>query len=573
MNITHEVNIDLAFAPSGVALPIKVMQGDVYSRWIAFTLTSNGTAWTAPEGVGVCIGYQKPDGSKGIYDTMPDGTAAWSVDGNVVAVAIAPQVMADPGEVELAVSLLSGEAVLSTFPVWVQVQSLPGYDGIEEEWIATTKGAKGDTGKSAYEYAKDGGYTGTEAEFAAELKALPDAMERMDGYLDTAAQTLSQILEIVDDGVGAPPIVCQASGEVIAVSDASDRHLHNLKLYGKTTQDATPSPDAPAALVNLGASGSIRHTVVGKNLLDVEEECTFTGVKTMDTYIPAGTYVLSLGGESHGGENYPGIRFNNNNIIMYLNKTSWTITLAQPETKIYLYANDVNWGASSGITTTLNQLMLSAEGGEYEPYKGQTLTMLTPNGLPGIPVSSGGNWTDADGQQYLANYRDWARGVDVQMVNTVDLSTLAWALTSSGSAYWWNAVIADAKYASINTELVNGIAEKYTMRVASGMSSSAKGQMAMDIQDMKVNTGSASEKPSGLMLYQLATPIETAIPAESLTAYATVYTSNPNTLVFNDAGVHMEMAYVADTKSYVDNKIAAALQVATAIYDGTVEVS
>lgn len=42
------------------------------------------------------------------------------------------------------------------------------------------KGEKGDPGKSAYEYAKDGGYTGTEIEFAnniARLAELTDGNE------------------------------------------------------------------------------------------------------------------------------------------------------------------------------------------------------------------------------------------------------------------------------------------------------------------------------------------------------------------------------------------------------------
>ncbi len=41
-----------------------------------------------------------------------------------------------------------------------------GFDGTEEEWLASLKG------KSAYEYAKDGGYTGTEEEFMAKLVSI-----------------------------------------------------------------------------------------------------------------------------------------------------------------------------------------------------------------------------------------------------------------------------------------------------------------------------------------------------------------------------------------------------------------
>lgn len=135
MNITHKVNIDLAFAHHGAALPIRVMQGDGYSRSIAFTLTSNGEAWIAPEGTTVCVGYHKPDSTGGIYDTLPDGTVAWTIAENVLTVAIAPQAMTVSGEVKLAVTMFSGDAVISTFPVTIHVQQLPGFGESSEDYV------------------------------------------------------------------------------------------------------------------------------------------------------------------------------------------------------------------------------------------------------------------------------------------------------------------------------------------------------------------------------------------------------------------------------------------------------
>lgn len=48
----------------------------------------------------------------------------------------------------------------------------------------------------------------------------------------------------------------------------------------------------------------------------------------------------------------------------------------------------------------------------------QTLTLSTPNGLPGIPVSSGGNYTDENGQQWICDEVDLGRGKYVQRVST-----------------------------------------------------------------------------------------------------------------------------------------------------------
>ena len=53
----------------------------------------------------------------------------------------------------------------------------------------------------------------------------------------------------------------------------------------------------------------------------------------------------------------------------------------------------------------------------YAPYREQLLTLLTPNGLPGIPVTSGGNYTDPQGQQWMCDEVDLERGVRVQRVD------------------------------------------------------------------------------------------------------------------------------------------------------------
>ena len=51
-----------------------------------------------------------------------------------------------------------------------QKESLKGDTGPKgDQGIQGEPGPAGATGKSAYEYARDGGYTGTEAEFAAKL--------------------------------------------------------------------------------------------------------------------------------------------------------------------------------------------------------------------------------------------------------------------------------------------------------------------------------------------------------------------------------------------------------------------
>lgn len=49
----------------------------------------------------------------------------------------------------------------------------------------------------------------------------------------------------------------------------------------------------------------------------------------------------------------------------------------------------------------------------------QQLSIQTPNGLPGIPVDSGGNFTDADGQQWVCDEVDFERGVYAQRIQKI----------------------------------------------------------------------------------------------------------------------------------------------------------
>lgn len=58
------------------------------------------------------------------------------------------------------------------------------------------------------------------------------------------------------------------------------------------------------------------------------------------------------------------------------------------------------------------------------------------------------------------------------------------------------------------------------------------------------------------IIYVLATPIVTDIPAEEMAAYNAMHTNKPNTNVYTDQEVQpgLELDYTADTKTYIDNK-------------------
>ena len=124
MTITHKIEMELDNCK--ILPPIPVMQSDKYSRNLEITLLSNCQAWAVPDEATVLIRYHKQDGTGGEYDVLPDGACAWAVSGNVVTVAVAPQVCTAAGRVVLAVAILQGEAEINTFVIDFNVHPNPG---------------------------------------------------------------------------------------------------------------------------------------------------------------------------------------------------------------------------------------------------------------------------------------------------------------------------------------------------------------------------------------------------------------------------------------------------------------
>ena len=77
---------------------------------------------------------------------------------------------------------------------------------------------------------------------------------------------------------------------------------------------------------------------------------------------------------------------------------------------------------NSGDTATYKniQLNVGVTPLEFRPFQGtQQKVLQLPNPLRGIPVDSGGNYTDADGQQWICDYIDRERGKHVQCVQEI----------------------------------------------------------------------------------------------------------------------------------------------------------
>lgn len=124
MIIKHRLTMD--FNRVDVQGCIDVMQDDKYSRDLVLSLKSNMKAYCPPEGCQVLVRYNKSNGQGGMYDSLPDGTNAWSIEENILTVRLAPQVCTAAGKVMLYITLILEEKELNCFAVCVNVHERPG---------------------------------------------------------------------------------------------------------------------------------------------------------------------------------------------------------------------------------------------------------------------------------------------------------------------------------------------------------------------------------------------------------------------------------------------------------------
>lgn len=189
----------------------------------------------------------------------------------------------------------------------------------------------------------------------------------------------------------------------------------------------------------------------------------------------------------------------------------------------------------------------------------QRLSVSTPNGLPGIPVSSGGNYTDENGQQWICDEVDFARGVYVQRVGSVDMGTLSWThktLSNNRQMFTTDSIV-DIVTCKDGTVLINALCELYRRNISS--TTWANGDMAYHSRDSKrlavvnnsyENAVEFKAAMSGIMLlYELAEPVETPLSAEEMQAYSALHSYKSNTKIVNDSGAIMTVGYFRENSA------------------------
>lgn len=339
------------------------------------------------------------------------------------------------------------------------------------------------------------------------------------------------------------------TGNPIAVDDAFPAPLCGLTVYGKSTQDGTPTPDAPVPIVSAGDGGSLTVKVTGKNLLNpalfqknkyqsFNAETGYYGIDNSDQYwitglqpcLPSTAYHFNAAPE--GGCFYD----EKKNPI---GPVGFDFSFKTPVKCAYYCVNfsphSVEYG--SRVIATVSK------PATYSPYREQLLTLPTPTGLPGIPVTSGGNYTDSTGQQWVCDEVDLERGVKVQRVNVVDLSTCVITGTTN---------LAVTKRLAIRLPLkgrdykIEALCNKLQFFVS----------FTKDTLHFYVDTFNAQvfipigaknpEEGEYILFYALAAPIETPLTPAEIAAYKALTAYGPDTVVQASDGAGIKLDYQRD---------------------------
>lgn len=236
-------------------------------------------------------------------------------------------------------------------------------------------------------------------------------------------------------------LVGSETGNPIDVDDAFAAPLCGLTVYGRSTQDGTPTPDAPVPIVSAGDGGTI------------------------------------------------------------------AVTLSDGNGKM------------------------------------QTLTLPTPTGLPGIPVATSGNYTDPQGQNWVCDEVDLERGVKVQRVNALDLSTCTITGITNLAATKRLAIRLPLNGRDYKTE---ALCNKLQFVVSFTKDTT---HFYIDVSNAQVFIPIGAKKPEEgeyILFYALATPIETPLTPAEIAAYKALTAYAPDTVVQASDGAGVKLEYQRD---------------------------
>lgn len=422
---------------------------------------------------------------------------------------------------------------------------------------------------------------------------LPDPVTRVDMYLAAICGGMLLLPEpITREEIYLAKIAKQsqyvvktAAGKTIVLTDSLEAPFEDFHICGHTTQETTTGAqlwdeqNTYSGYVDAGGTIDIINTANNEKyndffniqgITDLSFTMTVSATNTQQMWIGIGFYDADKVFISRYSEYFG----------MGLAKITKTIDV--PEGTVYIRASyrhfedgllmlntgatALPWEPYTGGLPSPNpdypqELVSAGDKGSIEVSvtdgadSSQTLTISTPNGLPGIPVTSGGNYTDENGWQWICDEVDFGRGVYVQRV---------WRESFDGSENWTEYTTATREGFALNVlpenmnlragfcnqmvahTVIMGIEGIWFGRGKKNLYVHNSAFYDASLEDNGLANWKAhlAEHPLVVMTY-LDIPIETPLSAEELAAYQELHTNYPTTVITNDEDCWMEVGYKA----------------------------
>lgn len=356
----------------------------------------------------------------------------------------------------------------------------------------------------------------------------------------------------------------------------------------------SPSPEYPQEIISAGNSGNIEVNVRGKNLVDVygysandipnpEAErvlfntygTTLSTTEKKDKLVisqkinedtkpnsyTAGYFCIGINERLEEGKVYKvsfdmevlSNPFGVSNIGILINGINYTTAKITEKrvatTALYEAYNKRQYVEirNNGMSLEISNFMITEEDENtiYEPYhEPQTISISTPTGLPAIPVDSDGNYTDANGQQWIADYVDLKLGKlykKVTRLNLKDVDTMytAHGIHSNGNGY----LSIDVKNMNKKYLPISNRYKSSGWTMENGYVYTPKDNIVVIVDDRFTDKQTAIKLVQNTyVIYALTSQIETDLTPEEIQAYKNLVTYAGTTIVENDAECYMEVS-------------------------------
>lgn len=346
------------------------------------------------------------------------------------------------------------------------------------------------------------------------------------------------------------------SGDAITVSNVPASPVRGITLYGKTTQNGTPSPSAPISLVTVGADGNVK--VSAKSGMSDEGGNEYIKIITQPRNVTAtlGTSVVFSVAASGAGLAYqwqystPAGGWVDSGQTG--SKTDSLTIAAESHRDGYKYRCRITDANGRSVTSYEATLSIGDATAYDNPVTVQTATITTASGLPGVPVSSGGNYTDEDGQMWFADFAEY--NADAGTAKRVRKNAHFTSESEYGTPYK-NGNEAIWRVQPVHVELPNkgyplALCSRYVRKSSYGNVKDNNGSIAITADGLIILRDDALTDAAAVtamltsgdfeLIYPLAEPVETDLTTSEFYA---LRMQSPNTTLYNEDGAFMDVVY------------------------------